>query len=303
MASQPPEGPTPAADAASRARIRGIVWMLVSTVSVAGMHTSIRHVSATVHPFEIAFFRLLFGFVAILPFLMRLRMAPLRTKRFPMLALRGVLNTVAMLAFFTALSITPLAEVTAISFTAPIFSILLAILILGERVGPRRWAAIGIGFVGTLVIIRPGVAVVELGAMLAIGAALFWGCCVVIIKDLSRTESSATITAYMSLVMAPLALVPAMFFWTWPSWGDLAWLFAIGCLGGLSQYSMTEALHHAETHVVMPIDFVKLVWVAAIAYFAFAEVPGLFIWIGGAMIVGSTAYIAYREHAVGKRRQ
>ncbi len=305
MTETTPVGETPAvgAERPPNRRLRGVGWMIVSTVSAACMHTSVRHVSEGIHPFEIAFFRLLFGFFAVLPFILRLGLAPFRTKRLPLLGLRGVLNTVAMLSWFTALTITPLAEATAISFTAPIFSIVLAMLVFRERIGPRRWTAIVIGFLGTMVVVRPGFVEIQTGALLAMGAALMWGSCVVIIKELSRTESSATITAYMSLVMAPMALVPALFHWTWPGANEIMWLIAIGCFGSLAQYSMTEALRHAETHVVMPVDFIKLVWVAIIAFLAFGEVPGLFVWLGGAMIVGATAYIGYREHNLRKRHQ
>jgi drug/metabolite transporter (DMT)-like permease len=117
-----------------------------------------------------------------------------------------------------------------------------------------------------------------------------------IIKSLGRTESAVTITIYMSLVMAPLSLIAALFDWQWPTAEQLIWLIAIGTLGGAGQMSMAQALRTAETHVVMPVDFVKLIWVSAIAYVAFAEVPDAFTWIGGTMIFASTAFIAWREH-------
>ena len=282
--------------------LRGILWMLVFTLCMGTMHACIRQVSSGgMHPFEIAFFRNLFGLLVVVPWFVRLGLQPLRTSRLGMLTLRGAINVISMLAFFTALSIAPLAEVTALSFTAPIFATLLAMLIFHETVGIRRWTAIVVGFVGTLVILRPGAGDIGLGATLTIFSALLWGVCMMIIKSLGRTESAVTITVYMSLVMAPLSLIAALFVWHWPTWWQLLWMIGIGILGGAGQMAMAEALRTAETHVIMPVDFIKLVWVAAIAYLAFGEVPDAYTWVGGILIFGATAFIAWREHVTRTR--
>ena len=260
------------------------------------MHTIIHHVSETVHPFVTVFFRLLFALFVVIPFFVRSGPSPLRTGRFGMLALRGVLNCGAMLCFFTALSLSPIADVTALSFTAPLFATLLAVLIFKERIGWRRVMAIVIGFIGTLIVLRPGFAELGLGNGLVLTAAVFWAACVIIIKDLGRTESAATITTYMSLVMAPLALIPALFVWSWPSMTDFGWLVALGLLGGCGQLAVSQALRKADTHVAMPFDFVRLIWVSLTGFIFFAEVPDIFVWVGGAVIMSSTAYITWREH-------
>jgi len=241
---------------------RGVGLMFVATFFFAAMHGAIRHVSATIHPFEIALFRNLFALVVVLPWFYRYGIAPLRTQRFGLHVLRALFNIVAMLSFFYALSITPLAEVTALNFTAPIFATVLAALVLGEVVRARRWSAIAVGFLGTLIVLRPGFASIGLGQMLALGSALVWSCALLVIKTLGRTDSSATIIAYMGLLMVPLSLVPALFVWQWPDLEAWGWLIAIGVLGGIAQFCMTEALRQADTAVVMPIDFCKLIWVA-----------------------------------------
>lgn len=264
------------------------------------MHASIRHVSAALHPFEIAFFRLVFGLLPLLPWFIKLGWTPLRTKRPGMIIFRGVLNLACMLAFFTALSITPLAEVTVLVFTAPIFATVLAVFVFGEKVGMLRWGAIGFGFLGAVVVIRPGFEAITLGAGLALFAALVWGVCLIIIKSLGKTESSLTITVYMSLVMAPLSLAPALFFWQTPTMEQLLWLAAIGVFGGIGQMAMAEALRVGETQVVMPMEFARLIWISIIAYLAFGEVPGVYTWTGGAMIFAATAFIAWRERALNK---
>jgi drug/metabolite transporter (DMT)-like permease len=277
--------------------LRGIGLMFVSTFFFAAMHGSIRYLSATIHPFEIALFRNVFGLMVVLPWFYRYGIAPLRTQRFGLHALRAVFNIMAMLSFFYALSITPLSEVTALGFTAPIFATVLAALILGEVVRARRWSAIAIGFLGTLIILRPGFEAIGLGQMLVLFSSMIWACALLVIKTLGRTDSSATIIAYMALLMIPLSLVPALLVWRWPDPLEWAWLIAIGVLGGIAQFCMTEALRQADTAVVMPFDFFKLVWVTVIAWLAFAEHLDLYTWIGGAVIFASTLYIAYRERA------
>lgn len=286
--------------APAQQNMRGIFWMLVFALTMSFMWVFIRRISQDIHPFEIAFFRSLFGLIAVIPWFVKYGLQPLRTGRLGLLGLRGFLNTISMLGFFMALSITPVADVTALAFMAPIYATLFAMFYFREKVGLRRWSAILFGFVGTLVVLRPGFETIGTGQMLVIGSGVIWGACLVIIKVIGRTESSATITAYMTLFMAPMTLVPALFVWHWPSGEQFIWLVGIGILGGVGQMAMSESLRCAETHVVMPADFTKLIWVAAIGYLAFGEVPGLYVWLGGAMIFGSTAFIAYREHILGR---
>ena len=276
--------------------------MLFATLSFSGMHSTIKHVSADMHPFEIAFFRNLFGLVALFPFFMRHGLAPLKTNRIGLHFGRVALNIGSMIAFFYAISITPLAEVIALSFAAPIFAPLLAIFLFRETVGITRWVAILLGFFGTIVILRPGFEAITIGHILALLSAVTWGSAVIIIKNLSKTDSTVTITAYMVLFMTPLSLIPALFVWEWPSWEQLAWLALIGSFGTAGHLTMNLAIKLAPTNVVMPIDFVRLIWVAIIGYFIFAEIPDIFVWIGGAMIFASGLWIAQAENRHRKQK-
>jgi drug/metabolite transporter (DMT)-like permease len=274
--------------------------MFAGTFFVAAMIGSIRHMSASMHPFEIALFRNLFALVVVLPWFFRYGIAPLRTQHFGLHVLRALFNIVAMLCFFYAVSVAPLSEVTALGYSSPIFATVLAALVLGEVVQARRWTAIAFGFLGALIILRPGFASVGPGQLLALFSALAWSCALMVIKTLGRTDSSATIITYMGLLMAPLSLGPALFVWQWPAAHEWGWLLAIGVLGGLGQFCVTEALRQADTAVVMPIDFFKLIWVALIAWLAFGERLDLFTWIGGAIIFASAVSLVYGDRA-GKR--
>ncbi len=269
--------------------------MLGSTLLAAIMNSAARHVTETVHPFELVFFRNLFAFAFVIPMLWRAGLVALKTDRLWMHTGRATLNVINMMVWFTAVSLAPLAEVVALGFTAPIFATILGIVILKEVVGLRRWTAIGIGFAGALIVLQPGFDTIQIGHGLTLLAAMFWASILLIIKSLSRTESSVTIVAYMVILMTPMSLIPALFVWVWPTWSELAWLALIGVCGGAGQYLLAQSFHEAEISVVMPFDFAKLVWIALIAYIAFAEVPTWTTWAGGAVIFASGIYIARRE--------
>jgi drug/metabolite transporter (DMT)-like permease len=279
--------------------LKGMAYALLSGMTYAASNGMVRHVSAEVHPFEIAFFSFFFGFFVLLPVLARTGLAPLRTKRPGMHMVRVALGAVATLAIFYALSVTPLAQVAALSFTMPIFATVLAIVILREVVGIRRWTAIIVGFVGTYVILRPGAGAIELGALLVLAASVLYGITVIVIKILTRTDSPLTIMAVQICMMSPVLLVPALFVWQWPTWPQLAWLATIAVVTAFSVLAFAMAMKEADTAAVMSLNFLQLVWASLIGFVFFAEMPDLYTWIGGAMIVASTTYIAYRERAKG----
>ena len=275
--------------------LRGIVLMCISTVAFAIMHGLVRFVSEVLPPFQIAFFRNIFGLAFLLPLLMRSRFAILRTQKIGLHALRGVINIGAMLMFFTALSISPLAKVTALSFTAPVFMAILAVLVLGERFRIYRWLAILFGFAGMLIILRPGIVAIDTGALLVTGAAALWAVAMIIIKILSRTDSSLTIVAYMGIFLGVFSVFPAL--WVWQPFGfeTLCWMVLIGLFGTIAQMTLSQALKETDPTALMPFDFLKLIWTAIIGAWFFAEIPDVFTWIGAAVIFSSGLFIAYRE--------
>jgi drug/metabolite transporter (DMT)-like permease len=275
--------------------LRGIVLMCLSTLAFSIMHGLVRFVSEVLPPFQIAFFRNIFGLAFLLPLLMRSRFAILRTQRIGLHALRGVINIVAMLMFFTALSISPLAKVTALSFTAPIFMAILAVLVLGERFRVYRWLAIMAGFMGMLIILRPGLVAIDTGALLVTGSALLWAVAMVVIKILSRTESSLTIVAYMGIFLGVFSVFPAL--WVWQPFGlvTLGWMVLIGLFGTIAQMSLSQSLKETDPTALMPFDFLKLIWTALIGAWFFAEIPDIYTWIGAAVIFASGLFIALRE--------
>ena len=275
----------------------GIALIVIGSAFFASMHGAVRFVSATVHPFEIAFFRNLFGFLVFTPMLLRSGLMLLHTRRLGAHVGRGAINSFTMLAWFTALSLIPLADATALAMTGPLFVTMGAMVFLGETVRARRWIALGVGAAGTLVIIRPGFAEVSVGALLVLFTALSVSASKLIAKSLTRTDQTATIVAYLALTMMPITLVAALLVWRWPSLTELAWLAAIGVIGSCGHLCFVKAYTFADVSAVEPITFTRLIWAALIGYLAFAEFPDLWVWTGGGMIVAATSYIAHREAA------
>jgi len=282
--------------------MRGIVLMCLSTIAFSIMHGLVRFVSEVLPPFQIAFFRNIFGLAFLLPLLMRSRFAILRTKQIGLHALRGVINMAAMLMFFTALAISPIAKVTALGFTAPIFMAILAVLVLGERFRIYRWSAIFLGFVGMLIILRPGLVAIDTGALLVIGSAALWAVAMIIIKIQSRTESSLTIVAYMGIFLGVFSIAPAV--WVWQPFGlqTLGFMVLIGLFGSIAQMAFSESLKETDSTALMPFDFLKLIWTAMIGVWFFSEIPDIYTWIGATVIFLSGLFIAIRERSIQRQR-
>jgi drug/metabolite transporter (DMT)-like permease len=241
------------------------------------------------------FFRTAFGLLAMLPWLLRQGFGVLRTGRFRLHLLRALIGIFAMVGWFTTLSLMPLAEATALSFTAPIFTSVLAGLILGEAMRLRRWSATALGFLGALIVVRPGFAAIDPAALLAVITAAIWASSTILIKIMARTESAGAITTYMVLLTTPMTFLAALFVWQNPGLEQLGWAALLGAAGSTGHLCMSRALATADATVVAPLDYLRLPIVALIAFIAFGEVPGIWVWLGGAVIAASSIYIAQRE--------
>lgn len=284
---------------------RGMLLMVVSTICFTVMQALIRIVASgpdPLHPIEVAFFRNLFGFVALTPMFLRSGLKILHTERFSLHALRAAFQSCGMISFFVALTLIPISEVTALSFSGPLFATVLAVIVFRERIRARRISALLVGFLGVLIILRPGVSALSLGALLIIGSSLGWAISMMMIKTLTKTDSPVTMTAYAALLMSPVTLVPALFVWQWPHLAQLGWMLCIGIVGTLGHICFASAFRETEISAVLPLDFLRLIWAALIGYFVFAESPSIFTWIGGLLIFASATYIAIREAKLSKQK-
>ena len=278
--------------------LRGMVFMVNSTIALVSMNALARHMSEEFHPFQIAFFRSFFGFLFFVPWFFRYGFEPLRTKMLGWHATRGVANGVCMLMYFMGLSLIPLAKVMALSFSSPLFATIIAFITLGEVIRTRRISALIIGFAGTMIILRPGFIELDLGSIL--GACAAWAGCLVIIKILARTESSVTITLYSTIFLMPVSLTAAIPYWQMPNVDQLLVLAVMGIAGSIGQTALAQSFREADMTAVMPLEFLRLIWAAMFGYFFFAEVPDIWVWTGGSIIFAASFYIAVRERNVGK---
>ena len=285
--------------------VRGPLWMMMGAVGFTAGAGFIRHVSAEIHVFEIAFFRCVFGLLIMLPWVLVTGAASLRTRRLDLYALRAVFGLTAMLCWFTALANVPLAAATSLSFTTPIFTALLATAILGEVMRLRRWTAIALGFAGMLVIVRPGADSFDPLSLIALVSSLCFASAAVVVKILARTEHPNAIMTYMTIFLVPLTalvvtLAPSIGLgpgWQAVTGAQLLWLAGVGAGTTLGHLGLTRAYALVDATYVQPFLYVQLPMVAAMAYFAFGQVPTVHVFLGAAIIAGSCLYLAHREAA------
>ncbi len=279
--------------------LRGPAWMVLASLAFAGMWTLIRVASRDLHPFVVTFWRNAFGTVVLLPFLIRHR-ALMRASPVARHLKRATSGFIGTFATFFAIANAPLAIVQSIYFAAPLFATLGAALFLGEPIRAHRITALAIGFLGILVVLRPGIAPMSLGIGAAIVAAVFTAGSFLAIKQLVGTDDSRVVAAYSFLLMLAPSAVVAAFRWKWPHGITWAWLALLGVLAVVGQSSMTRAFSAADATAVMPFDFARFAIVVAIGWYGFGEKVDALTLIGGAVILGSTCYLVYREAVVGR---
>jgi drug/metabolite transporter (DMT)-like permease len=280
---------------------RAVLFMVSSTVLFGFMAVCIRLASKQLHPFEIAFFRNLFGFVFTLPLLMRHGWGILRTDKLSLYFLRCCIGIVSMLAGFWAIVHLPLAQAIALSYSTPIFVTIGAVMVLGEIVRARRWTAVIVGFLGVLVLMRPWSDTFHIASLVAVLAAVMSASVAISIKFLSRTEKADAIVIYTTMLWVPLSLVPALFFWTMPVGIIWLWIVLAGFLGTTAHMCWTRALSLADASLLTPISFLQVLVVGTFGYFLFNERVDHWTVLGAAIIFGSNIYIAHREAQLHRR--
>ncbi len=281
--------------------VRVSVFMISASSVGAGLTAVIRVLAENdLHTFEIAFFRNLFAFLIVIPFLRPLRLSSLRVHRPGRIFASSVVQILAIFTFFYAVAFVPLAELMAISFTEPLFLTIGAALFLGETVRARRWTAVAVGFLGVIIIVQPGTSAFQPAALVAIGAAMLYAGVGLLMKNLSERDSPVTILLYQNLFLMLLSLVPVLFVWRNPLLHEWPMLVLLGVLGVGVWLLFIKAVQIADASTVAPFVFTRLPMAALFGYLVFAEVPTIWTWIGGVIICASTVYIAHRESAAAR---
>ena len=287
---------------AESSRASAIGWMLVTGLLFVAVTGIVRHLGSDLPAVQAAFLRYVIGLGFMLPFLWRtLRVHPI-PRRLGLHVLRGVVHAGGVMLWFFAMARIPIAEVTAIGFTAPLFTTIGAVLFLGEKLRARRTAAVVVGFLGTVIILRPGIEAIHIGALAQVAAAPLFACSFIVAKKLTETESGSAIVAWLSMFVTLALLPPALLVWRTPTAEELLWLAATAACATAGHYTLTRAMRLAELTMLQPFMFVQLVWASLLGFAAFGEVPDAWTLIGGAVIVTAATYIARREMLVRRSR-
>ncbi len=260
-----------------------------------GVTVAVRYLGTSMNPVQAAFIRYCFGIVLILPLLSRAGVMSLDRDRLGFHALRGLVHGGGVILWFLAMSRIPISEVTALGFTTPIFVTLGAAVFLSERLKPYRVAAVLLGFIGALLILRPGLRVIDIGALAQLGAAPLFACSYLMAKSATRREASSMIVILLSVFCTLTLALPALMVWRTPTLEELLLLGLTALLATSGHYCMTRALEAAEVSAVQPFTFLQLVWATILGLILFDEHPDVWIWIGGAVIVASATWMAQQE--------
>ena len=258
--------------------------MLTSTLVLTLMQAGVRQLSLELHPFQIVFLRSFLGFILLLPVIWRRSERPFATRRPLMHALRAALVGLSMLMFFYGLSIVPLAEASALSLLGVFFGMLGAVIFLGERLRLVSVLSALCGLVGALLIIKPGFGPVSWGGYLIVLSAATWGLSMVVVKELTRTESTISILTWTSLLLSPFTAIAAIPVWQAPSPTGWALALGIACTALIGHGMMARALEMSNATIMLPLSFTRLVWAGLLGFVLFAELPDIWVVIGSCII-------------------
>lgn len=280
--------------------LEAVFWGNLSCIASAIMVSIVRYVSQELNIIEILFFRNLFAFLIFLPIVIHFGLAKFKTNMLGMHFLRSITGITAMVAYFYSISKMNLSVVTAISFSAPLFMAVMSYFFLKDRFGAHRTISLIIGFIGALIVIRPGLEGYDEYSIYVLFAAVFWALSGIIIKHLSKTDSPLAITFYMTVFMTLFSLPFTIYFWETPSYENLFWIFLIAVSSNILQFSLAKSLSLVDMSVILPVDFTRLIYTAIAAYIAFGETMDIPAFIGSVIIVSAAAYTAYRQNKKSK---
>ena len=279
----------------------GIFWMVFTGLMFVAVTAVVKHIGSDVPAAQAAFLRYVLGLVFLLPMIKPILAAHLTGRQKKLFWARGAVHTLAVILWFFAMARIPIAEVTAMNYLSPVYVSLGAALFLGEKLPPRRLAAVIMALIGAMIILRPGMKEVEIGHLAMLGTAVFFAAGYLIAKQLSGEVSAAVVVGMLSITVT-VGLAPfAAAVWITPTLEQLGWLFLVACFATAGHYSMTLAFAAAPLTVTQPVTFLQLVCAVLLGAVVFSEAVDGWVVFGGAVIMASVTFITWRE-AVARRR-
>lgn len=274
--------------------VQGMMWLAMAGAIFAVMNATMRSLSIEFDPYLTQFWRNLLGLVFLAPWMLRYGLRSLMSANVKLQVVRNLIHVSGLTIWFTALPLIPLAEMTAIGFTGPLFVTIGAALFLGEKVRARRWMAVSVGFAGVLIVLRPGIDM-SVGALIMLCSAPLFAGSFLVAKVLARFDKPPTVVAWQNLLVALFSLPLALWFWRWPDPEQFLLLAICGGLGTVGHMSMIQAFRVAEISAIQPVNFINLIYASALGYLMFGHIPVIWTWVGGLVIFASATYIARRE--------
>ncbi len=279
----------------------GLFWMFITGLCFVTVTASVKMVGDTVPSTQAGFLRYALGLVFLAPMIPSVRRTTIDRQTGGMLFARGACHALAVSMWFFAMTRIPIADVTALNYLNPVYVILLAVVFLGERLGPWRIAAVCVAFLGTLIIIRPGFREIDTGHIVMLFAAVAMAGSYFLAKILSQKLAPEVVVFYLS-VLVPILLAPvAWAVWVPIGWVDLSWLFVCALFATLGHYTMTLAFRAAPLTVTQPITFLQLLWATLLGVIVFGEPVDAYVVLGGTMIIAAVSFITWREAVRAQR--
>ena len=275
--------------------LTAVLWMVGTLVSFTLMAIAVRELGGAIHAFEIQFFRSVGALIILAPFALAKGWASLKTEQPKLQATRNLIHYAAQLGWIIGVIALPLSEVFAIEFTTPVWAALIAAIFLGERLNRGRVAAVVLGFLGILIILRPGVATINPSTFAVMAAAVGFAATLVATKALTRTDSPLTILLYMALIQLPIGAVMTTFVWTTPNLQQLFLLLAVGAVGLSAHYCTTRALALADATIVVPMDFMRLPLIVLVGFLLYQEAANPLVLLGAVIIFAGNYYSIRQE--------
>ncbi len=285
----------PLATARTTRPLRAIAWMVLTGIFFVAVTATVKHGARGLPAAESAFLRYVLGLVFLIPMLKPLRNAHLTARQKKLFWIRGFAHSLAIILWFHAMTRITIAEVTAMNYMTPIYITIGAALFLGERLASRRLLAIAAGFLGALLILRPGFRELTDGHFAMIGAAMFFAVSYLTAKRMADEVSAVVVVAMLSITVTVCLFPFAAAVWQTPTLMQVFWMFVVAALATAGHYTMTLAFADAPVSVTQPVVFLQLVWSVLTGAIFFAEPADGWVILGGAVIVAATTFIAIRE--------
>ena len=275
-------------------RSLSVLLMILSGVCFVAMHSAAKYLADEVHIFEIVFLRCALVVVILSPFLFKEGKKSLFTKQPKNQIYRIVTNSIAILLFFYGLSISPLSSATVLNFTAPIFTVIFAIIFLKEKLTNHRLISLVLGFIGVMCVLRPDLSL-NLGGLLVLLSSLVWASSLIFIKKLTKTDSAITISLYAGVGMMPATFAAAYPYLEEINFVQFLFILFIAVSGTTAQTLLNSALKRGDLSFLLPLDFLRLIWSVLLGVTLFGESTSVFLWVGGLFILVSSTLIVTSE--------